>query len=101
MKQYIDKDKVVALSEWIGERCTWDNPNPYGMDAVPVPRILQMEPEDVRPVVRGDWKWSENDGCFYCSECGALSPETSMGGLDIHCPLFCYKCGADMRGTLE
>lgn len=47
---------------------------------------------DVRPVVRGRWRWVGQDqwnDCYECSQCGKMNTDNSN---------FCPNCGADMRG---
>lgn len=54
-----------------------------------------LEPEEVRPMVRGRWNRYEHDGeiwANYCSVCNIYLPL----GLDWE-PNFCPNCGADMR----
>lgn len=46
---------------------------------------------DVRPVVRGRWRWVGQDqwnDCYECSQCGKMNTDNSN---------FCPNCGADMR----
>lgn len=65
--------------------------------------IIQSAPAaDVRPVVRGRWKLSD-DLCWHtCSECGA-DIDVSVGLLcyvdnkEVCTHNFCPNCGADMR----
>lgn len=52
---------------------------------------------DVKPVVKGEWKWNDDNGYYYCSECGAVSPQEDQDGEYIDCPRFCPNCGAEMR----
>lgn len=50
---------------------------------------------DVRPVVRGRWRWVGQDqwnDCYECSQCGKMNTDNSN---------FCPNCGADMRGGSE
>lgn len=38
-----------------------------------------------------------HNGYYYCSECGAVSPQEDQDGEYIDCPRFCPNCGAEMR----
>jgi hypothetical protein len=64
--------------------------------------IANLPAADVRPVVRGKWKLSD-DLCWHtCSECGA-DIDVSVGLLcyvdneEVCTHNFCPNCGADMR----
>lgn len=55
----------------------------------------EKKPADVRPVVRGRWRWVGQDqwnDCYECSQCGKMNTDNSN---------FCPNCGADMRGGDE
>lgn len=46
---------------------------------------------DVRPVVRGRWRWVGQDkwnDCYECSQCGKMNTDNSN---------FCPNCGAEMN----
>lgn len=56
---------------------------------------MQARPEapaaDVRPVVRGRWRWVGQDkwnDCYECSQCGKMNTDNSN---------FCPNCGAEMN----
>lgn len=56
---------------------------------------MQERPEapaaDVRPVVRGRWRWVGQDkwnDCYECSQCGKMNTDNSN---------FCPNCGAEMN----
>ena len=70
-----------------------------GMDAIvagTLTRYIKRAPAaDVRPVVRGRWRWVGQDqwnDCYECSQCGKMNTDNSN---------FCPNCGADMRGGNE
>lgn len=47
--------------------------------------------KDVRPVVRGRWRWVGQDrwnDCYECSQCGKMNTDNSN---------FCPNCGAEMN----
>ena len=50
-----------------------------------------------RDRAKGKWKWNDDNGYYYCSECGAVSPREDQDGEYIDCPHYCHNCGADMR----
>lgn len=50
-----------------------------------------------RDRAKGEWKWNDDNGYYYCSECGAVSPREDQDGEYIDCPRYCPNCGADMR----
>lgn len=57
--------------------------------------IAHSPAADVRPVVRGRWRWVGQDqwnDCYECSQCGKMNTDNSN---------FCPNCGADMRGGSE
>lgn len=57
--------------------------------------IETLPAADVRPVVRGRWRWVGQDqwnDCYECSQCGKMNTDNSN---------FCPNCGADMRGGSE
>lgn len=54
--------------------------------------LYSVPAADVRPVVRGRWRWVGQDqwnDCYECSQCGKMNTDNSN---------FCPNCGADMRG---
>lgn len=61
-------------------------------------RIVETTPAaDVQPVVRGKWEWNKNNGFYYCSKCGSISPREDQDGEYCDCPNFCPNCGAEME----
>ncbi len=56
--------------------------------------IEEAPAEDVRPVVRGEWK--ESMWFITCSVCGYTSADTDDEG-DRIATNFCPSCGSDMR----
>lgn len=57
--------------------------------------VSEIPAADVRPVVRGRWRWVGQDqwnDCYECSQCGKMNTDNSN---------FCPNCGADMRGGSE
>lgn len=56
------------------------------------PENFEIPASNVRPVVRGRWRWVGQDkwnDCYECSQCGKMNTDNSN---------FCPNCGADMRG---
>lgn len=56
--------------------------------------IESVPAADVRPVVRGRWRWVGQDqwnDCYECSQCGKMNTDNSN---------FCPNCGADMKGEI-
>ena len=64
--------------------------------------MMQRVPaEDVRPVVRGEWIWEENEWQYRCSVCRITFDYDKTYELfdhDYQYANFCPNCGADMRG---
>jgi hypothetical protein len=59
--------------------------------------IVDIEPSDVRPVVRGRWiPTRKYDYCYKCSVCNETGPLEPDGESAFKCN-FCPSCGADMR----
>lgn len=57
--------------------------------------IESVPAADVRPAVRGRWRWVGQDqwnDCYECSQCGKMNTDNSN---------FCPNCGAYMRGGDE
>lgn len=57
--------------------------------------LREKKAADVRPVVRGRWRWVGQDqwnDCYECSQCGKMNTDNSN---------FCPNCGADMRGGTD
>lgn len=57
--------------------------------------LTREQHADVRPAVRGRWRWVGQDqwnDCYECSQCGKMNTDNSN---------FCPNCGADMRGGDE
>lgn len=85
-KEYIERDALMKLLE-VEER--------YGyLDASDINSIPAA---DVVEVKRGRWEpRMQDDGygeylLYFCSECGAVSPNTTRN--------YCQNCGARMRGA--
>ena len=87
-KEYIDREAV--LSKFLEYGIGWGAAKVKGV-------INSIPAADVRPVVRGKWEWNKNNGFYYCSECGSISPREDQDGEYCDCPNFCPNCGADMR----
>lgn len=58
-----------------------------------------IPPAEDKPVTKGEWKWNDDNGNYYCSECGAISPREDQDGEYIDCPSYCPACGAEMEGS--
>lgn len=54
---------------------------------------------DVAPVRHGRWEWNDDNGFYYCSECGCVSPRENQDGEYCDCPNYCPNCGARMDGA--
>ena len=105
MDDYISRGAAV---EYLTLNMGWNDENGYPIDdwderkAIIADRLGGIPAADVKPVVRGRWKWVvgkayAEDGSYeletpfpYCTNCGKrpLHDETST---------FCPYCGADMR----
>lgn len=88
MGDYIERDKLLDEIEAAKEN--------GGMGAVVAGTLLRYikraESIEVRPVVRGRWRWVGQDkwnDCYECSQCGKMNTDNSN---------FCPNCGADMKG---
>jgi DNA-directed RNA polymerase subunit RPC12/RpoP len=91
-KTYIEKE--AALNSICYDCCERD----FCIDpCVDYAHINGLPFADVKPVVSGEWKWNNDNGYYYCSKCGAVSPREDQDGEYIDCPRFCHNCGADMR----
>ena len=90
--EYIEKQ---TAKEKLCSMCRWEGTS--NCDECEHP-IDDIPPADVRPVVRGRWEWNEDNGYYYCSECGAVSPREDQDGEYCDCPNYCPICGADTRG---
>lgn len=77
MADYIDREKVLALGYWHGERPAFDNPNPDGVDAVDTSDIEAIPIADVVEVVR----------CKDCERCRKYTNMLKENGLK--CELLC------------
>ena len=103
MGDYIEREviqkrlnRIVEVNNLRTDRAWF---TPYGVKAL----IEEIPAADVRPVVRGRWRFEECDGetCvdgWVCSACGC--------GFHTHVPYFedfnfCPNCGADMRTGAE
>lgn len=51
---------------------------------------------DVREVVHGRWVWNDDNGFYYCENCGATSPRENQDGEYIDCTNYCPNCGGKM-----
>lgn len=98
-KEYIEKETAITKLRDVYE---YEYPTASGdFDDYAiriVPNVLHnLEPADVKPVVKGEWKWNDDNGYYYCSECGAASPRKDQDSEYIDCPHFCHNCGAEME----
>lgn len=95
MAEYIEREAALKECDWYAnEFCECE----YAI--MPLKGALENLPAaNVRPVVRGKWEWNKNNGFYYCSKCGAISPREDQDGEYCDCPNYCYHCGADMRPT--
>jgi hypothetical protein len=94
-KKYIEKEAAVRAAQDGADE--WDGGCDRNRDAYIECAIDKVLPADVKPVVRGKWKWNDDNGYYYCSECGAISPRKDQDSEYIDCPSYCHNCGADMR----
>ena len=92
MAKYIDVESLVVA--YSGH--TPDDQFSKGVNFV-LDLLDSKPPADVHPVVRGCWVFNEEDGHYYCSECGGVSPMDDQNGDECDCPNYCHNCGADMR----
>lgn len=88
MGDYIEREGL--LDEISAAR---DNGGMGAIVAGTLTRYIKRAPAaNVRPVVRGRWRWVGQDkwnDCYECSQCGKMNTDNSN---------FCPNCGADMRG---
>lgn len=61
-------------------------------------RVKELPDADVVERKRGQWEWNDDNGYYFCSNCGTVSPRENQDGEYCDCPPFCPNCGADMRG---
>lgn len=91
MGDYIDREATIGYIEKKKRELGITNCN-----ACNFKDILRAQPAaDVRPAVRGRWRWVGQDqwnDCYECSQCGKMNTDNSD---------FCPNCGADMRGGSE
>lgn len=65
----------------------------WELNGAEIREVLQAIPAaDVKPVMRGEWKWDSFN--IVCSECDFAPLFDSTEPLYHYCP----NCGADMRG---
>lgn len=90
MGDYIEREGL--LDEISAAR---DNGGMGAIVAGTLTRYIKRAPAaDVRPVVRGRWRWVGQDqwnDCYECSQCGKMNTDNSN---------FCPNCGADMKGEI-
>ena len=82
-KEYIEREAVCYQ---LAKQATIDGQPRAIKRAAKI--VANFPAADVRPVVRGRWKYNLGDNIPYCSEC--MMPQ------DSECN-FCPNCGADMR----
>ena len=114
MTEYIEREAALNASRKVYIEClsfdggSWLDFIKNGREEIPdeeipdeIPVVLKRDiaalpAADVRPVIRGKWKWSLADNGWAdhtCSVCGFTK------NTDIHVRLgwsFCPNCGADM-----
>lgn len=91
MAEYIDKEIVKERLERV-----------FQLQAKTAKKLVDDMPiADVKPVVRGEWKWNKHNGYSYCSNCDEISPHENQYGEYCDCPNFCHNCGADTRRVNE
>lgn len=92
---YIDKDKAlnidfkINVSLFESKRKTAERAVQAYANA-----ISKIPAADVRPVVRGEWKWEMYQYTPYCSICGERGFPGPANGKKYN---FCPNCGSDMR----
>ena len=95
MAEYIDRDKALTVFCNFCGVCPEEKRDPAQCVDILCLALKELEPADVRPVVRGQWIpfTSEAAGdIWYCSACEIGFP---------HRMDFCPHCGADMRSEKE
>jgi len=105
MAEYIDREAAInALDALCDRACVYSKKQRAVMcgacalgGAFDV--IEELLATDVAPVRHGRWEWDEHKGCYYCSECGSVSPWKDQDGEDCDCPNYCPNCGARMDGA--
>jgi hypothetical protein len=86
MAEYIEREAAAKL---LRKEAAAGSPTAYHIGLYAAARAIEAIPAaDVRPVVRGTWKYNPGDNIPYCSEC--MMPQ------DSECN-YCPNCGADMR----
>lgn len=89
MSAYIEKQVAIdAMKQLPHEYKTQEQRARTGGIAACQMVVRNLEPADVRPVVKG--RWISDGDCIICSNC--KTAYTFMGSN------FCPSCGADMRG---
>lgn len=74
MEKRVHGDDLIAKSVLATTKCVKDF-------------VMYMPPEDVQPVVHGEWIKKRDSDLYYCSECDLPS---------MHKWAFCEQCGAKM-----
>ena len=93
MAEYIPKQAAIdAMKQLPHEYGTKEQRARTGGIAACQMVVRNLEPADVRPVVRGRWKKNDN-GTYSCERCHSWIPEEQW-----HYANWCLYCGADMRG---
>lgn len=81
------------MTDYIERKAAFDAAQEHFCDSARTLEAIEPLPAaDVRPVVRGRWRWVGQDrwnDCYECSQCGKMNTDNSN---------FCPNCGADMRG---
>lgn len=98
MADYISRKALLGMEYWHGDKSSFDNPCPDGVDAVDVSDIENFPAADVAPVRHGRWihtDWAYNWTCLdECSRCGYHDRDRKNLSDYNYCP----NCGAKMDG---
>ena len=97
MAEYIEREAVLALAEDY-EEVIGDGADKIFFEYIPVDKVRSLPAADVRPVVRGRWKYRGQkviDDLFptyACSVCHGVIPADWRRKCN-----FCPNCGAEME----
>ena len=86
MDKYISVSSAINYMEQQFSDGTWFNKNIINR------ALKDMPTEDVKPYLRGYWRWTPASGELYCSCCDKFNPAK----IEFN---YCPNCGAEMWGS--
>jgi len=105
MSEYIDRDKALtAFCNFCGV-CPEEKRDPAQCDDILGHVLKELEPADVRPVVRGKWEFMETENIWSHAELSHFYIQCSICKSQFFTDTpklrfayeYCPCCGADMR----